>query len=351
MKSWQSVLIGPQASLHDAIVALDKGGLQIALVVDSEQRILGTLTDGDVRRALLKQLPLATPASEVMSRRPHTALADSSKESVLALMERHQLLQIPLIDSDGRVVGLETLHGLLQGRRKNNAVFLMAGGFGKRLQPLTDNCPKPLLQVGEKPILELIIEGFVKAGFHRFFISTHYRPEMIRERIGDGSQWGVDVHYVHEEEPLGTGGALGLLPLEGIQEPLFMMNGDLLTNLDFGKLLRFHEEHDGVATMCVREHEHRVPYGVIETDGMRITSMVEKPAYRYFINAGIYVLSPEVIRGVAPGRRVDMPTLLEEQMGNGRTVNMFPLHEYWLDIGRMEDFQRAQFEVGGIFHG
>jgi dTDP-glucose pyrophosphorylase len=351
MKSWKSVLIGPQASLHDAITALDKGGLQIAIVVDQEHRILGTLTDGDVRRALLRQLPLATPACEVMSTRPHTAPAESSKERVLALMEKYQLLQIPLVDAAGRVVGLETLHGLLQGRRKSNAVFLMAGGFGKRLQPLTDNCPKPLLQVGDKPIIELIIEGFIKAGFHRFFISTHYRPEMIRERIGDGSQWGVDVVYIHEDEPLGTGGALGLLPTDRIQEPLFVMNGDLLTNLDFNKLLGFHEEHDGVATMSVREHEHRVPYGVIETDGLRITSMVEKPAYRYFVNAGIYVLSPDVVRSVERGRRVDMPTLLEEQMGQGQTVNMFPLHEYWLDIGRMEDFQRAQFEVGRIIHG
>jgi NDP-sugar pyrophosphorylase family protein len=305
MKPWESVLIGPQSSLHEAISALDRGALQIAIVVDDERRILGSLTDGDVRRALLRQVPLDTPVGEVMHK----------------------------------------------SRRKPNAVFLMAGGFGKRLQPLTDHCPKPLLKVGDKPILELILEGFVKAGFHRFFISTHYRPEMIREGIGDGSRWGVSVEYVHEDEPLGTGGALGLLPHEQIQEPLFMMNGDLLTNLDFAKLLQFHEEHDGVATMCVREYEHRVPYGVIQTDGLRITSMVEKPAYRHFINAGIYVLSPEVVRGVARGRQVDMPTLLQEQMDQGRAVNMFPLHEYWLDIGRMEDFQRAQSEVAGLFHG
>jgi dTDP-glucose pyrophosphorylase len=351
MKPWEAVLIGPQASLHEAISTLDKGGLQIAIVVDQERRILGSLTDGDVRRALLRQVPLSTPVGEVMHRRPHTTPATSSKEQVLALMERHQLLQIPLADAEGRIVGLETLHGLLQSRRKHNAVFLMAGGFGKRLQPLTDHCPKPLLKVGDKPILELIIEGFVKAGFHRFFISTHYRPEMIREGIGDGSRWDVSVEYVHEEDPLGTGGALGLLPHEHIQEPMFMMNGDLLTNLDFAKLLQFHEEHEGVATMCVREYEHRVPYGVIQTDGLRITSMVEKPAYRHFINAGIYVLSPEVVRAVARGRQVDMPTLLQEQMDQGRAVNMFPLHEYWLDIGRMEDFQRAQAEVTGLFHG
>jgi len=348
MNSWQSVLTTPETHLRDAIAVLDKGGGQIAIVVDADRRILGTVTDGDVRRALLKQLPMETPVSEVMARGPRTAPSNSTKEKILHLMERHQLSQIPLVDEAMRVVGLETLHDLLHARRKQNAVFLMAGGFGKRLQPLTDNCPKPLLQVGDKPILEIIIENFVKAGFHRFFISTHYRPEMIRDRIGDGSRWDIEVEYVHEDEPLGTGGALGLLPRDRIQEPMFMMNSDLLTNLDVNKLLDFHNAHDGVATMCVREHEHRVPYGVIESDGLRVTSMVEKPAYRYFINAGIYVLSPQILDSVGPGQRIDMPTLLEQHMTAEQTVNMFPVHEYWLDIGRMEDFHRAQAEVGSL---
>jgi dTDP-glucose pyrophosphorylase len=351
MAPWQSVLIAPDTSLQDAIAAIDRGQRQIAVVVDEERRILGTLTDGDIRRALLRQLPMSTPAQEVMGRSPQTARATASREEVLAQMESRRLLQIPIVDEQGRIVGVQTLHDLLHPKRRDNAVFLMAGGFGKRLQPLTDHCPKPMLNVGDKPILEIIIENFVAAGFHRFFISTHYRPEMIHERIGDGSRWNIEVNYVHEDEPLGTGGALGLLPRSLIQEPMFVMNGDLLTNLDFNKLLDFHDTHDGVATMCVREHEHRVPYGVIESDGLRVTSMVEKPAYRYFINAGIYVLSPSVIDSVDAGQRIDMPTLLEQRMAAGEPVNMFPVHEYWLDIGRMEDFQRAQDEVAGLFHG
>ncbi|UXH77628.1 nucleotidyltransferase family protein [Roseateles amylovorans] len=351
MTSWDSVLIAPELPLQAAISVLDRGGLQIAVVVDEQRRILGTVTDGDVRRALIRQIGLDAPISEVMAKQPRTAPAGSAKERVLQLMERHQISQIPMVDADNRVVGIETLHGLLHGKRRDNAVFLMAGGFGTRLQPLTDNCPKPLLNVGDKPILEIIIENFVRAGFYRFFISTHYLPEMIRDHIGDGSRWGIDVQYVHEDEPLGTGGALGLLPRDAIREPMFMMNGDLLTNLDFNKLLDFHDSHDGVATMCVREHEHRVPYGVIQGDGQRIISMVEKPAYRYFINAGIYVLSPSVLAGVTRGHRIDMPTLLQQQMAQGLPVNMFPVHEYWLDIGRMEDFQRAQYDVAGLFHG
>lgn len=351
MKNWESVLISPQATLHEAMSTLDRGGLQIAVVVDEGRHVLGTLTDGDIRRALLRQLPMSTPAHEVMGHSPQTARASASKEEVLAQMERRRLLHIPIVDEQSRIVGIQTLHDLLHPKRRDNAVFLMAGGFGKRLQPLTDHCPKPLLNVGDKPILEIIIENFVAAGFRRFFISTHYRPEMIRERIGDGSRWNIEVEYVHEDEPLGTGGALGLLPKNRIREPMFMMNGDLLTNLDFNKLLDFHDSHDGVATMCVREYEHRVPYGVIESDGLRVMSMVEKPAYRYFINAGIYVLSPDVLDAVTPGQSIDMPTLLEQRMTAGEQINMFPVHEYWLDIGRMEDFQRAQDEVAGVLRG
>jgi dTDP-glucose pyrophosphorylase len=351
MKNWESVLISPQSSLHDVMSVMDRGGLQIVVVVDEQRHVLGTLTDGDVRRALLRQVPMSVTADTIMNCSPEMMSAVASNEEVLARMEQRRLLQILIVDEDKCIVAIKTLHDLLHPKRHDNAVFLMAGGFGKRLQPLTDHCPKPLLNVGDKPILEIIIENFVAAGFHRFFISTHYRPEMIRERIGDGSRWNVEIEYVHEEEPLGTGGALGLLPKEQINDPIFMMNGDLLTNLDINKLLDFHNDHNAVATMCVRQCEHRVPYGVIQTDGLQVTSMVEKPTYQYFINAGIYVLMPSVLDAVRPGERIDMPTLLEKCMAEGKVVNTFPVHEYWLDIGRMEDFQRAQDEVVGVLRG
>jgi dTDP-glucose pyrophosphorylase len=350
MKQWQAVLIAPQTRLQDAIATLDREGLRIALVVDHERRLLGTLTDGDVRRALLKQVPLTADVALAMNAHPVSATLDWSRERLLALMEEHQLLHVPVLDAAGRVLDLETLHGLLHKRHKSNGVFLMAGGFGTRLQPLTDHCPKPMLRVGDKPILELIVENFINAGFNRFYISTHYMAETIRAHFGDGSRWGASIRYVHEDQPLGTAGALGLLPHEEIQQPLFMMNGDLLTNLNFESLLKFHVEHDSLATMCVREYEYRVPYGVVESDGHRVRAMTEKPVHRFFVNAGIYVVSPELVRSVTPGERVDMPTLLERHMARGRDIQVFPLHEYWLDIGRMEDFQRAQFDVGGIFH-
>ena len=345
IKKWEKALVGPSISLEDAIGVLDKAGLRIVLIVDDDRRLLGTLTDGDVRRALLRHLPLDIGVGEVMCSTPHVAHRDWTRDHVLSVMENTQLLQLPVVDEDGIVLGLETLHRLLEARQLDNPVFLMAGGFGTRLHPLTHDCPKPLLKVGNKAILELILESFIEAGFHRFYVSTHYLPEMIREHFGDGSRWGVTIQYIHEEHPLGTGGALGLLPHDEINLPMLMMNGDLLTRINYRGLLDFHDAHDSIATMCVREHEYKVPYGVITSDGHRVTGMVEKPVKRYFINAGIYILTPELVRSVKPGTHIDMPTLLENAIGLGRDVTMFPMHEYWLDIGRMEDFHRAQDEV------
>lgn len=348
MKQWEAALISPDMPLVEAIRVLDREALRIVMVVDAERRLLGTLTDGDVRRALLRHQSLDTPASSAMFTTPKTAGRNWSRERMLAVMREAQLLQIPIVDEQGRVVGLETLHGLLSQQRRDNPVFLMAGGFGTRLRPLTHNCPKPLLAVGEKPILERIVESFAAAGFHRFFISTHYMAEMIHQHFGDGSRWGVHIRYVHEQEPLGTGGALGLLPHDEIDRPLFVMNGDLLTSLNYQNLLEFHEQHGGVATMCVREYEYQVPYGVIQSEGHLIRSMVEKPVQRFFINAGIYLLSPELVRSVPPNTRIDMPVLLEHAIAAGQKVTMFPIHEYWLDVGRMEDFQRAQIDILGL---
>lgn len=345
MKHWRNALVTPDVSLEQAIGVLDKAALRIALVVDEAGTLLGTLTDGDVRRALLKHLPLDAPVNKVMNPNPKTAEQGWTESRILALMEQYEVLQLPLVDSERKVVGLANLHDLLNKHRHDNPVFLMAGGFGTRLRPLTNDCPKPMLKVGDKPILEQILLNFVDAGFHRFYISTHYMPEVIREHFGNGEKWGVSIQYVYEDEPLGTGGALGLLPHDEIDLPLFMMNGDLLTSLNIHSFLEFHENHGSVATMCVREYEHQVPYGVITSDGTQIKSMVEKPIQKFFVNAGIYLLNPELVKSVGPDTRIDMPTLLEQQIDADKPVNMFPIHEYWLDIGRMDDFHKAQLDA------
>lgn len=342
-QDWKKVLITPDATIQEAIETIDREGLRIVLVVDHQGKLLGTITDGDVRRALIKHKSLESPVSEIMNANPKFAEIHESKARLIQLMEQGNLLHMPLL-KDGVLVGLETLQHLMVAPRYDNPVFLMAGGFGTRLKPLTDNCPKPLLKVGGKPILETILESFIEYGFHRFYISTHFMPEMIRAYFGDGSKWGVSIEYIHESSPLGTGGALGLLPKDLPNLPLIMMNGDVLTKVDFEKLLAYHVDHDAIATMCVREYSYQVPYGVIKSEGHRIVSMVEKPSYKFFVNAGIYVLDPAVVQKVTVDQCIDMPTLLEQQIGENAFVSMFPLHEYWLDIGKMNDFEKAQID-------
>ncbi|ANU37724.1 nucleotidyltransferase family protein [Vibrio scophthalmi] len=343
--SWKNVLIKPTSTLRDALEIINNEALRVALVIDENVQLQGVVTDGDIRRGLLNNLSLASEITQVMNTSPLTADASTSRDDLIAVMESNDILSIPLLES-GKVVGLETLHGMLSKPVYQNPVFLMAGGFGTRLRPLTDSCPKPMLKIGNKPILETVIRSFIKAGFVNFYISTHYMPEQIEQHFGDGSELGVNITYVYEESPLGTGGALGLLPKNLPQDlPLIMMNGDVLTKVDFQRLLDFHLENQADATMCVREYDYQIPYGVINGEGNKITGMVEKPIQRFFVNAGIYVVSPRVIQSVPENHHIDMPTLLEEHMVERDNILMFPIHEYWLDIGRMDDFNRAQADI------
>ncbi|TMO43812.1 nucleotidyltransferase family protein [Pseudoalteromonas ruthenica] len=349
--SWQEILMAPEQSLREALEVINTQASRVVLIVDKQTHLLGVITDGDIRRALLNNLGLEVALSEVMNTSPIYAEVGTPKEQLIETMEQKGILSIPVV-RQGKVVGLQTLKHVLSKPKFDNPVFLMAGGFGTRLRPLTDHCPKPMLQVGNKPILETVLKSFVKAGFSNFYISTHYMPEQIEEHFGDGSQWGVEIEYVHEESPLGTGGALGLLPKSMRRDlPLILMNGDVLTKVDFARLLEFHCENGADATMCVREYEYQIPYGVIQGEGSRITDMVEKPIQRFFVNAGIYVVSPEVISSVPFNHRIDMPTVLEQRIAKDKDVLMFPIHEYWLDIGRMDDFNRAQVDIRSLGMG
>lgn len=341
--NWKNILISPSLSIKDTLEVIDKEALQLALVVDETERLLGTVTDGDIRRAIIHNTSLDTPVSEIMFTSPTVAPLGSSRKELLAIMESKGLLSIPILDGD-RVAGLQTLHHVVQQNSYDNPVFLMAGGFGKRLRPLTDDCPKPLLKVGDKPILETVLLSFIKHGFSKFYISTHYLPEMIREHFGDGSRWGVSIQYIHESDPLGTGGALGLLPSDLPDMPIIVMNGDVLTKIDFEKLLHFHNEKQSKATMCVREYEYQVPFGVVESDGYLIKSMIEKPVQRFHVNAGIYVINKDIVDSVNKNEYIDMPSLFEKHIDNSQLL-IFPFQEYWLDIGRMDDFKRAQIDI------
>lgn len=342
--SWKNTAIAPDSSIRDALLLLDKSALRIALVVDNTDKLLGVLTDGDIRRGLLRNCTLQHPVSDVMNPSPQTAAWGTPRRELVKLMTERKLLSIPLLKDD-KVVGLEILQTTEASVQYDNPVFLMAGGFGSRLKPLTDNCPKPMLKVGDKPILEIVLNSFIRAGFHNFYMSLHYMPEQIQAYFGDGSRWNVSINYIYEQEPLGTGGALGLLPDNLADLPLILMNGDLLTTIDFEQLLQFHNKQQADATMCVRDYEYQIPFGVINGEGNKVTSMVEKPIQRLFVNAGIYVISPKVRKQVKANQRIDMPTLLEQNIEQKNAVLMFPIHEYWLDIGRMDDYQRAQIDA------
>lgn len=351
MKDWKDTLVSPSMPLKAAIATMETSALRVVIVVDEQRRPLGTLTDGDVRRALLKQVAMDVPVGEVMCRSPVLARHDWSREQALAVMEAKQILHLPIVDSEGRIVGLDTLHGLVGQRRLDNPIFLMAGGLGRRLHPLTIDCPKPMLHIGGKPILEVILKSFADQGFHRFYICTHYMPETIRAHFENGSKWGVSVSYVHEDRPLGTGGGVGLLPRNEVDHPVIVMNCDLLTTLNYKRLLDFHSASGGVATMCVRELEHQIPYGVVTSDGQRVREIDEKPIHKYFVNAGVYVLSTELVHSIEPMRRIDMTEILQNSIHTGHAVAMFPIQEYWLDIGRMDDYRRAQAEFERLFNG
>ncbi len=310
MKDWKKILVVPSASIEEAIRVIDAGAMQIALVVNENHHLLGTVTDGDVRGGILKGLPLSAPVQQIMNPDPTTARFDESKEAILALMKRKKLHQIPVIDEKGEVVGVEILDELIQPQVRDNWVVLMAGGLGSRLRPLTDDCPKPLLKVGSKPIMETILDNFIEYGYRRFFLSVNYKAEMIQDYFGDGSKWGVEIRYLHEKERMGTAGALGLLPEKPLQ-PILVMNGDLLTKVNFQHLLNFHQEHQAKATMCVREYEYQVPYGVVKIDHQRLVGIEEKPVQHYFVSAGIYVLEPEVLELIPSNAFFDMPTLFQ----------------------------------------
>jgi len=321
---------------------LSDASTRIVLVVDNNKKLLGTITDGDIRRSILAGNLFTTPVREVMNANPVTIKPDDVGRRARDLMVAKDLLHLPVINNAGEVISLETLQDQLISQTRENLVVIMAGGFGRRLYPLTRGVPKPLLPIGNKPILELIIEQLIENGFHRFCLSVHYHAEQFRSYFADGSKWGVEVTYIDEEKPLGTAGALGLIDRGSITEPVLMLNADLLTRLDFGDLLSFHEKEKGLATICVREYEFEIPFGVVNGALNKLQEIVEKPAHKVFVNAGIYVLDPEVLDICKSGEPIDMPDLLNELVKTGKIVKMFPIHEYWLDIGRLEDYERAQ---------
>ena len=339
-----TLCITPDSSIHDAIVCIDRNAEGIALVVDADRRLLGTVTDGDIRRAILAGLRLDGSVQKLLDQRhagpgPITAPIGTPDAELLHLMNEHVLRHIPLIDSAGRVAGIALLSELAKDYEQPLAAVIMAGGFGMRLRPLTDEIPKPMLPVGDKPLLELLVRQLHEAGIRRVNMATHYKGDVIAKHFGDGRKFGVEIRYMEENEPLGTAGALGLV--EASDTPLLVINGDIMTRIDFRAMTHFHREHRANMTMAVKEYDIQVPYGVVSSKGTEVTGISEKPVIRHFINAGIYLLNPELCKRIPHGRPYDMPDFVAQLLADGQRVISFPIREYWMDLGRLADYEQT----------
>jgi len=343
MVDLQRTCVSPQTSMLQVMARINESEHGIALVVDERGRLLDTITDGDMRRAILAGADLSQPVSKLQSRRtgpPTTAPVGTPKSELIQVMRAKSIRQIPLLDKSGVVSDLAVLDHLVEEALPEPAAVVMAGGFGKRMMPLTANVPKPMLPVGERPIVERTIENLKSAGIRRVYMATHYRAEVLTEHFGNGEQFGVEMNYVDEEVPLGTAGALSRL--QGNRDVLLVVNGDIVTDLNYRSLLRFHREHEAEMTVGVRQYEFHVPYGVVSTAEARVTGITEKPTQRMFVNAGIYLIEPHVCALVPAGKKFDMTDLIEKMIAEKRRVCAFPISEYWVDIGQQEEYARAQ---------
>ena len=348
MKTWEQALVGPETTLRDALQTIDQAGSQMVLVVDARRVLLGTLSDGDARRALLRGMSLADPVEQAMHRQPTCAGDGESRQSMLATMRRLGLHQLPVVDAERRVVGLEIVDDYFAAPPRDHWVVIMAGGRGDRLQELTRETPKPMLRVGSRPLLETIVREYVAQGFRNFWLAVNYKAEQIESHFGDGSAWGASIRYLRERERLGTAGALSLLP-EAPAAPFIVTNADLLTKEDYGDMIDRHVAAGADATMAVRDYEMQVPFGVVrQRDGV-IESIEEKPIQRFVVSAGMYVLSPAALAHVPKDTLFDMPSLFDALVRSGKRTRCHPIDGYWLDIGRATDYEKAKSDFDEVF--
>jgi len=344
-------LIAKSRAVRELMSLMDRCALGITLVVDESRRLEATITDGDVRRAILLGIELDQPVSDLLaartdtgrSGRPVTAPLGTAPEELCRLMAEYRIRQIPLLDAEERVVDIAMDSDYLAASALPLDGFIMAGGFGKRLMPLTENCPKPMLPVSGRPILEHLVRKLSAAGIQHVSISTHYLAESIVEHFHDGKDFGVHIEYVDEDRPMGTAGALARASIGDL--PLLVINGDILTSIDFRAMFEFHREHSADMTVAVQRYEIQIPYGVISTEGIDAVRIVEKPSVRHFVSAGIYLIQPGVCQMVPPDRSCDMPDLITSLISAHKRVICFPIREYWLDVGHMEQYERASTDA------
>ena len=341
-------IIKSDLSIMEALSVLNKNSLGILLISDRDRILKGIVTDGDIRRGILAKRSLHGPISSVMNKNPISGHLNERTSRLRRRMWKHGLRHLPILDEVGKLVGLEVASDL-RPKSDQPVAVIMAGGLGSRLQPLTNDCPKPLLEVGGKPILEHLIEELANQGFYRVIISVNYKSDMIENYFGDGDAWGLSIEYIRESKRLGTAGALALIE-ELPDSPIMVMNGDLITKANLQAMVRFHNDNNTDATIAVTEMKYQVPYGVVKVSDQRLVEFEEKPEQHFFINAGIYTLEPKVISQIPKGVFFDMPDLLKLLKDTGG-VSVFPIHEYWIDIGQMTSYQKAQHDILNVLPG
>jgi len=350
LRRLEKIMVGQGSAVREAIEAIDAGAVEIALMVDADGSLLGTISDGDIRRALLRGIKLEDPAEKVLHRRAITAPKDAEPAELLSLMIDHGVEQIPLIQK-GRVVDVAFIRDLInpEEREHERSAVIMAGGKGSRLRPLTEEVPKPMLTVGDRPLLETVIDQVRIAGFTKILMAVHYRSEVIEQHFGNGKAFGVDIRYIREDRPLGSAGALQLVRND-LDHPFVVLNADLLTNVNLGLLLRFHQQEANVITVGVRQYVVRVPYGVLDLEGTEVIGLREKPSIELFVNAGIYAVSPEAMELLDPEiQELDMTDLIDRALDDRRRVGSFPVREYWLDVGELQDYERSHDDRATYF--
>ena len=341
----KDAVVAPGTPLTEALKRLDANGMGVLLLANADRRLIGIITDGDVRRHILSGASLTVSCESIASRHPRVANRGMTTPELLDLMggsNDDTVDHLPVLTDDGIVVGLVLRRDLVAADDTFTAV-IMAGGYGKRLMPLTTDTPKPLLPVGDRPLMERTIERMRRAGIRRVNVATHYLSDKITNHFGDGREFGVEMHYVTEDRPLGTAGALRLM--EPPTGPLLVVNGDILTGVNYQDMLAYHRENGAIATVGVRKYDVEVPYGVIDCSGVAVSALREKPVQQFMVNAGMYLLDPAAVAYIPEGERFDMTDLIQRLLAEGRKVVAFPVVEYWLDIGKPADYERAQKDV------
>lgn len=348
-----NICITAEASIRETIAQMDVGRIGIVLVVDFDDNLLGTVTDGDVRRAVLANIDLDGSITLLLEQKQHsvfaeaiTAPAGADRATLQGILQQHSIHHLPLVDVDQKVVALVTLDEFVPRQETSLQAVIMAGGAGTRLRPLTDNVPKPMLPVGDQPLLEIIVGQLRDAGIKQLNVAVHHQSEQITQHFGDGRKFGVEIGYVTEDRPLGTAGAIGLLGSP--QGTLLIIYGDIFTQVDFRAMLAYHQEQTADLTVAVQRYEMQVPYGVVECQGSSVQRLTEKPTLNFFVNAGIYLLEPQAQRLIPNGEPSDMTEIIEKTLGQGMNVAAFPIHEGWIDIGQQEQYQQAQVDAKNL---